>query len=113
MRETFQRFYLSKLLRSGEAVFVPVDYGAAKLPVLTIILLYAVFLKYQHIVMLTFVNTLKRFLRFATYCFLSISTFYAVFLKCQHIVMLTFVNTDNKFSNVCCLLLFIYEYSIR
>ena len=29
---------------------------------------YAVFLKYQHIVMLTFVNTLMRFLRFAA-CF--------------------------------------------
>ena len=56
---------------------MPVNYGAAKLPFLTIILLYAVFLKYQHI------------------------------------VMLTFVNTDNKFSNVCYLLLFIYEYSIR
>ena len=43
------------------AVFVPVDYGAAKLPFLTIILLYADSLKYQHIVMLTFVKTLVRF----------------------------------------------------
>ena len=59
------------------AVFVPVDYGAAKLP------------------------------------FLTISTLYAVYLKYQHIVMLTFVNTDNKFSNVCYLLLFIYEYIVR
>ena len=57
----FQRFCLSELLRSDEAVFVPVDYGAAKLPFLTISTLYAVYLKYQHIVMLTFVNTLMRF----------------------------------------------------
>ena len=66
----FHRFCLSKLLRSDEAVFVPVDYGASKLPFLTIILLYAVFLKYQHIVMLTFVNTLMRFL------FLLLAAFY-------------------------------------
>ena len=76
---------------SDEAVFMPVDYGAAKLPFLTISILYAVFLKYQHIVMLTFVNTLKRFSNFAACCFLSMSPLYAVFLKYQPIVMLTFV----------------------
>ena len=90
---------------SGVAVFVPVDYGAAKLPFLTISTLYADSLKYQHIVMLTFVNTDNKFLMFATCFFLSMSTLYAVYLKYQHIVMLTFVNTDNKFSNVCYLLL--------
>ena len=73
----FQRFGLSELLRNDAAVFVPVDYGAAKLP------------------------------------FLTISTLYADSLKYQHIGMLTFVNTDNKFSNVCYLLLFIYEYIVR
>ena len=79
--------------------FVLVDYGASKLPVLTISTLYAVFLKYQHIVMLTFVNTDNKFLMFAACFFLSISTLYAVFLKYQHIVMLTFVNAANTFSN--------------
>ena len=86
------------------AVFVPVDYGAAKLPFLTIILLYAVFLKYQHIVMLTFVKTLVRFLSLLLAAFITISTLYAVFLKYQHIVMLTFVKTLVRFSNfaACC-----------
>ena len=79
------------------AVFVPVDYGAAKLPFLTIILLYAVFLKYQHIVMLTFVNEANTFSNFAACFFVSMSTVYADFLKYQHIVMLTFVNTLMRF----------------
>ena len=92
---------------------MPVDYGAAKLPFLTIILLYAVFLKYQHIVMLTFVNAANMFSNFAACFFLSISTFYAVFLKCQLIDMLTFVKTLVRFSNFCYLLLCIYDYSIR
>ena len=59
--------------------------------------LYAVYLKYQHIVMLTFVNTDNKFLMFAACFFLSISTLYAVFLKYQHIVMLTFVKTLMRF----------------
>ena len=80
-------------------VFVPVDYGAAKLPFLTISTFYAVFLKCQHIVMLTFVKTLVRFLSLLLAAFITISTLYAVFLKYQHIVMLTFVNAANTFSN--------------
>ena len=87
----FKRFCLSELLRSDATVFVPVDYEALKLPFLAISTLYAYFLKYQHIVMLTFVKILIRFLLFATCCFLSISILYAYFLKYQHIVMLTFV----------------------
>ena len=76
-------------------VFVPVDYEAAKLPFLTISTVYAVFLKYQHIVMLTFVNTLMRFSKVCYLFLLSMSPLYAVFLKYQHIVMLKYVRQSN------------------
>ena len=59
------------------------------------ITVYADFLKYQHIVMLTFVNTTNTFLRFAACCFLSMITVYADFLKYQHIVMLKYVRQSN------------------
>ena len=93
----FKRFGLSELLRNDEAIFVPVDYGASKLPFLTISTLYADFLKCQLIDMLTFVNAANMFSNFATCFFVSISTVYAVFLKCQLIDMLTFVNSANTF----------------